>query len=151
MVELSIRSYTGDRRRVGKISKHTTSKGESTSVQLYLRFWNDGGVPAWITDITIRGGLVGELPEIPRDDVDLIYSRIGPEPIGVSAEPVEYELFLQYPGWNDGPGGMGTVFYGLIRYRDVFSSKLSTRFAYTLTSGGDLQRLAGFAEYNNNA
>jgi hypothetical protein len=43
-----------------------------------------------------------------------------------------------------------TVIYGVIIYRDAFSNEHTTTFGYKLTADGQLKRLEGLPEYNQN-
>jgi hypothetical protein len=147
MAEMAFRGDIDGIKSGGRIIKRASVKGDFTDVLLYLSYWNDGGVPAWISDIKIWHSVFSGLPEHPVTDATAVYSHMGPEPIGVKAR-VTKQLLLECPGWDDGPSGMGMVLYGVINYRDVFGSELSTWFAYTITTNANFQRLAGFPEYN---
>jgi hypothetical protein len=44
--------------------------------------------------------------------------------------------------------GKLTAVYGFVKYRDIFSDKRITSFAYKVRDDGALERLAGFPQYN---
>ena len=135
-------------RRQGKISRVPFPQGERTKIEAFLRFWNDGGVPAWITDISIWGGLFLDLPRRPDTTRDLLF-HTGTVPMGINGS-FEELVILEFDGWNQGPGGAASVIYGVITYRDVFKSEMKTWFGYILRNDY-IQRLAEFPEYNNNS
>jgi hypothetical protein len=42
------------------------------------------------------------------------------------------------------------VFYGVVKYRDVFGRDRQTTFGYEVTIGDQIERLCGYPKYNEN-
>jgi hypothetical protein len=137
--------------RVVFTSNNTGKK--SFHILICLVCKNDGKTPAWITERSAWLNLFDDVPTNPDTNQPVAFTSS--ELVTLS---VEQSDIIQCDVECDGPypeiGGRGLVLYGVVRYRDAFGNH-ETWFGYTIHgdpgSHPQIDRLAGFPEYNKNA
>lgn len=147
MVDLSIPLDADILHNVDQSDQATTMIQPS----IMLSCANKGKSPAWITGRYGRFVIVrpGELPKEPViAPTDIINDEFEPVAPGEAATSIHWEPLA------DGRHVILTtraVFYGVVKYRDIFGNSRETWFGCELKghrNGRRLERLAGFPEYN---
>lgn len=130
-----------------------TVSDSSTTVYARMSCWNDGKTPAWIEEIRARFMVLQPndvLPLIPALDHTEILN-VGPILLSVRKEkPFYKDEAMVAEGVHITGSGTMAVLYGVVNYRDVFSSRRQSTFGYWLTSGSKWERLSGCPKYNEN-
>jgi hypothetical protein len=111
---------------------------------------NHGRTPAVITEkrATLLMVPKNTLPKEP----DLIATKVfdgRAEPLAAGQESLrKRDEHFSVPGYQ----GLDewVVFYGVVKYRDVFGRDRQTTFGYEVTIGDQIERLSGFPKYNEN-
>jgi len=132
--------------RMGRVMNVNANGVEKTAVDILLACRNQGKTPCWITEKRIELGIVESLPPIPDlERIQLYQAELEPLAVGrESIKPVDIIC--------DGRAGEGQliVIYGVVGYRDIFSSARCTTFGYYVTPDNKLERLTGYPKYNEN-
>lgn len=111
---------------------------------------NHGRTPALITEK--RANLIivpkNTLPENPDLRATTPFDiRVEPLAAGAESSRKKDEHFSA-PGYQGLDEWM--VFYGVVKYRDVFGRDRQTTFGYEVTIGDQIERLSGYPKYNEN-
>lgn len=123
--------------------------GPDYTVNITLRYKNDGKTPAWIIErrgcLRIIDGLnLSEKPDLEATEV----LQHGTVSLAVGqVESLDTPLTCKgCPTFDN-----ATVVYGIVRYRNAFGGTGETYFGYKIPFGsGVLERLDGWPEYNKN-
>jgi hypothetical protein len=138
------------------IVQHTQGDGKvRTSATLKVILKNSGPTPAWIFEQFVRLEVIDKV--IISEEVYPPPVFIGPGfitqtnyqilPITSAQEPFKWRADVQGDGWATDTNALHTYIYGIVRYRDAFSSYRETYFGYSVRSNGALERIPNEA-YN---
>lgn len=122
-----------------------TVRSSTSIASIRLACTNSGKTPAWIDQVQSALAIVRRGSEPPQITEDAENTK-GPIPIAPGRiEQLDISLT------TSGEAGVNeaNLIYGIVRYRDAFSRKRATTFAYEAT-GTRLSRLSGYAEWNEN-
>ncbi|HLJ28688.1 MAG TPA: hypothetical protein VKY85_18410 [Candidatus Angelobacter sp.] len=133
----------------GHIRHITKGSGENqTGVHLMLVCTNQGRTPGWIDEIKARIEIVTRPSPTPDiDSMEVI--RNEPAPLGVNGRlQPDPDFSLICAGWDEADKMI--LVSGVVKYRDAFGGDRKTFFGYVINPDCELQRIAGFPEYNKN-
>jgi hypothetical protein len=111
---------------------------------------NHGKTPALITEKAAKLVMFpkGKLPNNPDlSSLEILDNRV--EPLAAREKSTrQNDQYLSVPGYR----GLDQwiVLYGVVKFRDIFGRDRQTTFGYEVTLGDKIDRLPGYAKYNEN-
>jgi len=140
----------------GGLVKITNILGDSTAAKVRILLTNCGSSPAWIFEQyvilevlphVIASGEQYPSPNFPNvGEGKLMKANYQIIPIIKGQSPEYWDGFLTSPGWPSENDWRFAYIYGVIRYRDPFSTLRETFFGYSVRNGS-LERIPNEA-YN---
>lgn|ERR1017187_666613 len=112
---------------------------------------NHGKTPALITEKAASLVMVpkGKLPKNPDLSSLTIFDRRA-EPLAAGEKSKQgKDEYLSVPGYRSLDDWI-VLYYGVVRYHDVFGRDRQTTFGYEVTIGDKIERLPGYPKYNEN-
>jgi hypothetical protein len=91
----------------------------------------------------------GKLPKNPDLSSLTIFDRRA-EPLAAGEKSKQgKDEYLSVPGYRSLDDWI-VLYYGVVRYHDVFGRDRQTTFGYEVTIGDKIERLPGYPKYNEN-
>jgi len=109
---------------------------------------NEGNTVAWITEKRSFFGIITN--GLPHEFTHLRCTVFQREPEALApGGTTEINVHSLAAGYR-GDGGNLIVFYGFVKYRDIFNQDRETRFGYLVNIDNRLERIPDYPEYDKN-